>query len=78
VKLPCGDAREFAQVTLRHGVVILPGPTMSAADQHASYLRLPFLAEPEILETGIRRLCAAWRDYQSSDRRERRQSLTLV
>jgi DNA-binding transcriptional MocR family regulator len=78
VKLPCGDAREFAQVTLRHGVVILPGPTMSAADQHASYLRLPFLAEPETLETGIRRLCAAWRDYQSSDRRERRQSMTLV
>jgi DNA-binding transcriptional MocR family regulator len=78
VRLPCGDAREFAQVTLRHGAVILPGPTMSPAEQHAAYVRLPFLAEPEVLETGIRRLRAAWREYQSSDRRERRQSLTLV
>ena len=27
VRLPRGDAREFAQVALRHGVLILPGPT---------------------------------------------------
>ena len=69
VKLPAGDAREFAQVALRHGVVILPGPTMSIAEQHAQRVRLPFLAEPDTLRTGIHRLAAAWKEYQATDRR---------
>ena len=67
VKLPAGDSREFAQVALRHGVLILPGPAMSAAEQHAAFIRLPFLAEEETLRAGILRLSAAWRDYQSLD-----------
>jgi DNA-binding transcriptional MocR family regulator len=78
VKLPRGDAREFAQVALRHGVVILPGPTMSAAEQHAASIRLPFLAEPEALRAGVRRLSTAWRDYESAGRRERRQGVVMV
>src|SRR4051794_10055950 len=51
VKLPAGDSREFAQVALRHGALILPGPAMSAAEQHAPFIRLPFLAEDETLRT---------------------------
>jgi DNA-binding transcriptional MocR family regulator len=78
VELPDGDAREFAQVALRHGVVILPGPAMSATEAHARCIRLPFLAEPETLKTGFGRLAAAWRDYQSGDRRERQQSVAMV
>src|SRR5205823_6459070 len=66
VKLPAGDSREFAQMALRHGVLILPGTAMSAAEQHARFIRLPFLAESETLRTGLRRLAAAWRDYKSS------------
>jgi DNA-binding transcriptional MocR family regulator len=69
VKLPSGDARELAQTALRHGVVILPGPLMSATEQCASFLRIPFIAEAESLRTGIRRLAAAWRDYRSGRRR---------
>jgi DNA-binding transcriptional MocR family regulator len=65
VKLPNGDARELAQTALRHGVVILPGPLMSGTGRYAGFLRIPFIAEPESLRTGIRRLEAAWRDYVS-------------
>ena len=37
VRLPSGDAREFAQVALRHGVVIVPGPSMSANTMRGSF-----------------------------------------
>ena len=66
VKLPRGDAREFAQVALRHGLVILPGPHASAAGKYVGYLRLPFLAEPETLRTGARRMALAWKDYANA------------
>lgn len=69
VKLPGGDARELAQTALRHGVVILPGPLMSGTGRYASFIRIPFIAEPESLRTGIRRLAAAWRDYLSGPHR---------
>ena len=78
VKLPAGDAREFAQVALRHGTLILPGPAMSAAEQHASFIRLPFLAEDEMLRTGVRRLSAAWRDYQPAGHGARRPNVAMV
>jgi DNA-binding transcriptional MocR family regulator len=65
-KLPCGDARELAQVALRHGVLILPGSMMSAAGLYTRYVRVPFLADPEVLRDGIARLSGAWREYQSA------------
>jgi DNA-binding transcriptional MocR family regulator len=68
VKLPGGDARELAQTALRHGVVILPCPLMSGTGQYAGFIRIPFVAEPEVLRTGIHRLAAAWRDYLSGPR----------
>jgi DNA-binding transcriptional MocR family regulator len=78
VRLPAGDSREFAQVALRHGALILPGPAMSAAEQHSPYIRLPFLATDETLRAGVRRLSAAWRDYQSTGGRDRRPNLAMV
>jgi DNA-binding transcriptional MocR family regulator len=69
VKLSRGDARELAQTALRHGVVILPGPLMSPTERYAGYIRIPFIGEPETLKKGIRRLAAAWRDYQSGPHR---------
>jgi len=66
VKLPRGDAREFAQVTLRHGLLILPGPHTSAGGRHESFVRIPFLADPATLRTGVKRLAAAWKDYLSN------------
>jgi DNA-binding transcriptional MocR family regulator len=65
VRLPGGDAREFAQVALRHGVVIVPGPSMSADEQHARFIRLTFLWDPDTLTIGVDRLANAWRYYRA-------------
>ena len=51
---------------------------MSATENHARFLRLPFLGTPAILKSGVTRLATAWRDYESNDRRERPSELTLV
>jgi DNA-binding transcriptional MocR family regulator len=66
VKLPRGDSRELAQTALRHGVIILPGPHASAVGGYENFLRIPFLAEPSTLRTGVKRLSTAWKEYQSS------------
>lgn len=63
VRLPSGDASTYAQVTLRHGVEVIPGQMMSPTSDHHSYFRLPFTAEPTVLEETIRRLAEAWRGY---------------
>jgi DNA-binding transcriptional MocR family regulator len=65
VKLPSGDSREFAQVALRHGTLVLPGPAMSSAGQHARFLRLPFLWEEAVLRRGAGQLARAWREYSA-------------
>jgi DNA-binding transcriptional MocR family regulator len=70
VKLPFGDSREFAQVAARHGVIVLPGPVMSCADEHVRFVRVPFLVEPKTLNRGVIRLASAWRDYRSSNHSE--------
>jgi DNA-binding transcriptional MocR family regulator len=78
VKLPAGDAREYAQTALRHGVVIVPGPIMSAMEQHARFIRLPCLFEEDTLRTGVRRLASAWREYHSGAPGERRHTVGMV
>jgi DNA-binding transcriptional MocR family regulator len=77
VTLPDGDAREFAQVALRHGVVVIPGPNMSADEQHARYIRITFLSDPETLTAGATRLARAWRDYRSVRPRPREQTVMV-
>lgn len=78
VRLPRGDAREFAQLAVRHGVITLPGSTLSADEGHARFLRLPFLAEPQTLRKGVDRLSAAWRNFQSADRPHARSAVAVV
>ena len=63
VRLPRGDAREFAQVAPRFGVGIVPGQVLSADGGHADRLRLPFVIEPALLEEAARRLALAWGAY---------------
>ena len=72
-----GDAREFAQVALRHGVVIVPGPNMSADEQRTRRVRLTFLSEPKALTAGVVRLSAAWRYYRSIKPRSREQTVMV-
>ncbi|HEV3139223.1 MAG TPA: PLP-dependent aminotransferase family protein, partial [Vicinamibacterales bacterium] len=76
-ELPQTDAREFAQVAFRHGVVTLAGSHMSTAGEHSSFLRVPFFAEPDTLRTAVDRLAAAWREHRSAPR-ERRQAVAIV
>jgi DNA-binding transcriptional MocR family regulator len=63
VKLPHGDARELAQVAMRHGVVLMPGSNMSAEQKHTDSLRIPFLLDEPELREGIRRMASAWQEY---------------
>ena len=78
VKLPAGDARELAQVALRHRVILLPGSHASATGGFENYLRIPFLAEAETLRTGVKRLAAAWKEYRASEGSERDARVVVV
>lgn len=64
VRLPRGDGRSFAQQALRHGVAVLPGSGLDAGGGSADCLRLHFLASRAELSEAVRRLAAAWREYQ--------------
>jgi DNA-binding transcriptional MocR family regulator len=78
VKLPHGDSRELAQVALRHGVVMLPGPAMSVTEEHALYFRLPFLAEAAALGNALNRLASAWKEYAASGSRAHSDGVVIV
>jgi len=64
VAIPAGDAAELARVAQRHGVAIVPGSINSPEGRWADHLRLPFTAEPRILEEGLRRIAAAWSEFE--------------
>jgi len=65
VRLPNEGASQFAQVALRHGVMILPGSSFSVRDAYDDHLRIPFVIEPQALRMGIERLAAAWTEYSA-------------
>lgn len=71
VRLPHGDADEFAPIALRHGVAILPGSTCSPTGGCSEYLRLPFCLEPQQIRDGVRRLARAWRAYDTAPKTSR-------
>jgi DNA-binding transcriptional MocR family regulator len=78
VKLPEGAASEFAQVALRHGVSVVPGPLASPDGGFNDHLRLPYVLGPEQMEEGVRRLARAWEVYAPSPRRSRASLGVLV
>jgi DNA-binding transcriptional MocR family regulator len=78
VKLPSGDAAEFSQVALRHGVSVVPGPLASPDGSLTEYLRLPFVLGREEMEEGVRRLARAWSAYAPPSARERASLDVLV
>jgi DNA-binding transcriptional MocR family regulator len=67
VELPSGSASAFTQVALRFGVEVIPGDQMSPTGDDRRRLRLPYTAEPPVLEETIRRLARAWEAYAPSD-----------
>jgi DNA-binding transcriptional MocR family regulator len=78
VRLPRGNADEFAQVALRHGVAFVPGSLASPDRGFAEYLRLPFVLDREPMEEGVRRLARAWSAYAAVSRPERAKLDVLV
>jgi DNA-binding transcriptional MocR family regulator len=63
LRLPNGNAPEFAQVALRRGVVICPGTLFSVDASHQTYVRSPFLLDEETLQEGMKHLAQAWEAY---------------
>jgi DNA-binding transcriptional MocR family regulator len=63
VRLPRANAGEFAQVALRHGVSVVPGPICSARNGCTQFLRLPFALELDEIREGVERLGRAWKAY---------------
>jgi DNA-binding transcriptional MocR family regulator len=76
-RLPHGDAGELAAAALRHGVAIVPGAINSPDGHFADHVRLPFIHDAAVLEDGVIRLAAAWREYGPSAR-DRRGSLGVI
>lgn len=66
VHLPYGNAEEFAEHALAHGVAVVPGPALSVDDGNRRALRMAYVHEEGRLETAIDRLSAAWQDYTPS------------
>jgi DNA-binding transcriptional MocR family regulator len=78
VRLPRGNAVEFARAALRHGVSILPGTICSPSNGCSEYLRLPFVLEPPKIREGVRLLAEAWSAYAPAPRKERAELEVLV
>jgi DNA-binding transcriptional MocR family regulator len=65
-RLPDGSSADLAQIARRYGVLIAPGPVMSATGRFGGHVRLPFDHHPETLQQGIGRLARAWQAYRSA------------
>jgi DNA-binding transcriptional MocR family regulator len=68
-QLPAGNAVEFAELALRHGVAVVPGPALSVDEGNRRGLRLVFARPDHVLEDGIERLAAAWSNYHPTSTR---------
>ena len=64
VTLPSGNAEEFAELALRHGVSVVPGPALSVDEGNRRGVRLVFSRPEPVLREGVRRLAAAWHAYE--------------
>ncbi|WP_370523987.1 PLP-dependent aminotransferase family protein [Cellulomonas sp. APG4] len=60
---------ELAELALRHGVRVVPGPAFGVDGSFEDRLRLPFALPPEQLEEGVARLALAWRTLGTAGRR---------
>jgi DNA-binding transcriptional MocR family regulator len=78
VRIPAGDVGELSEAALRRGVAIVPGTVNSPEGRWPDHLRLPFVAAPETMEEGIRRIADAWAEYAPARRSRKRPVDVLV
>jgi DNA-binding transcriptional MocR family regulator len=76
-RLPFGDAEAVARLARDRGVEIVPGQHFSVDGSTAGHVRLPFGLPPQVLESGVRRLAEAWREFEAG-RAEPSSSTPLV
>lgn len=78
VELPTADGPALVRSAERHGVAIAAGPTFGiGARDHHDHVRLPFVAAPEMIEEGVRRLAAAWADVTRGADRARPRAVVV-
>lgn len=65
-ELPLPVADDLAVAATRHGVAIATGSGAAPEDLFPAHVRLCFPAEPPVLEEGVRRLAAAWREVEAA------------
>jgi len=64
VHLPSGNAEEFAELALEHGVAVVPGPALSVDDGNRRALRLAYVEDVQRLTTAVDRLAGAWERFE--------------
>ncbi len=64
VQLPRGNAEEFTEVALAHGVAVVPGPALSVDDGNRRALRLSYVVDEDGLDRAVQRLAAAWAAFE--------------
>lgn len=62
-RMPHGSATELAQIALRHGIALVPGPFFDPHAHHDLFFRLPYVLPASAIEHGIARLAKAWSQY---------------
>lgn len=67
--LPRGNADEFAEVALRAGVGVVPGPSLSVDEGNRRALRLVFARPEPAIREAVNRLARAWASYAPSSAR---------
>ena len=65
-ELPLPVADDLAVAATRHGVAIATGSGSAPEDLFPAHVRVCFPAEPAVLEEGVRRLAAAWREVEAA------------
>ncbi|HUH07949.1 MAG TPA: PLP-dependent aminotransferase family protein [Egibacteraceae bacterium] len=78
VRLPQGDASDFAHIAARHGVGIIAGSVCSPTGRFRDHIRVPFGQPPEVLIEAADRLAAAWQEYRQRLGSCRSDSLSVV
>jgi DNA-binding transcriptional MocR family regulator len=68
LKLPWGTAREFGQVALRQGLVVIPGPLLSPDGRNNDRIRVMYVQRENVLREGIERLGLAWEALRGLER----------
>jgi DNA-binding transcriptional MocR family regulator len=62
IALPGVDSRVFAQAALRRGVEVVPGAATGTEGGYQDHIRVPFTFPPDLIDTVVARLTAAWAD----------------